>query len=464
MFSPAAVSANLIDYEDVPNAAGIERGLHWAKAAERGARVQLAYCNPVVTRDGFLRLAIPGYAKSRYEITPWECGFDTCCIKNGFRIESHLWPIGLIGESDGPTLPADVIAFLDRIPAAIRNEVGRYEFGQPLLLKQLARSEAARDLFDNNPHLLWLAIVSVFESRLDADQLDAHFRMKQSRLLGRIARGAAGAQWRLLRRVRLQSGSIEEARTLVHALSEHYVCEAVAHESKVEAELLSMLAFNEVLATRKLVGLLAAKLDEDAEFLLADARILANTVRDIVRLGRTLSIAQPMKAIERCTSIEAIQALHDRWTERLNASWNSTLRQAAPAPFRPITRHGGGDVPYAAVAPFESEGRAERRFPEPPLPDSSAIKAIRTVADLVEEGFEQRHCVASYADAVCRGDSYIYKLLYPERATLELRKRNGRLSLGEFKGPCNRRPGADAFRVVRDWLAAASRLDGEPAK
>ena len=49
------------------------------------------------------------------------------------------------------------------------------------------------------------------------------------------------------------------------------------------------------------------------------------------------------------------------------------------------------------------------------------IVALTEPRDLLVEGLRQHNCVASYAPAVARGDTYVYRVLAPERATLAIR-------------------------------------------
>ena len=62
-------------------------------------------------------------------------------------------------------------------------------------------------------------------------------------------------------------------------------------------------------------------------------------------------------------------------------------------------------------------------YPPPPLSGTEAIIPLSSYDALTNEGRIMSHCVASYEDdIVLRQVSYVFKVLYPERATLEIRR------------------------------------------
>lgn len=92
-------------------------------------------------------------------------------------------------------------------------------------------------------------------------------------------------------------------------------------------------------------------------------------------------------------------------------------------------------------------------FPAPPLPGTNTIIPIRTRARLQAEGQEQHNCVDSYAARVRNGNSYIYSVLAPERATLAIRRNPaGTWICEQLKGSGNRRVRNGTRTAVRKWL------------
>ncbi|WP_295884728.1 PcfJ domain-containing protein [uncultured Thiohalocapsa sp.] len=100
------------------------------------------------------------------------------------------------------------------------------------------------------------------------------------------------------------------------------------------------------------------------------------------------------------------------------------------------------------------DGRLQScRFPPPPLPGTDAIVPLRAPQALVEEGRRQHNCVAGYAERVAGGDTYIYRVLAPQRATLSLvRWPGGRWQIGELLLAGNHPVSAATRRTVEGWL------------
>jgi len=152
-------------------------------------------------------------------------------------------------------------------------------------------------------------------------------------------------------------------------------------------------------------------------------------------------------------SRSALVGLHDRLREdhetRALRSQQAIRRREAqeragrvrPAPNRP-----------APVPPPPAPARPAG-WQEPPPPPPGFVP-LRTADELRSEGREMKHCAGSYGRKVERGDTFIYRVLEPERATLALRwnKARGFWSVSQLRGFENRPVRPDTTALVRDWL------------
>jgi len=91
-------------------------------------------------------------------------------------------------------------------------------------------------------------------------------------------------------------------------------------------------------------------------------------------------------------------------------------------------------------------------FPPPPIADNASIQAIRSVSELIEEGKTMQHCVASYAEKVFKRKCYIYKVISPERSTVEIDLREGVPHIRQLQLHRNTRPSQVTFGAVKNWL------------
>ena len=80
---------------------------------------------------------------------------------------------------------------------------------------------------------------------------------------------------------------------------------------------------------------------------------------------------------------------------------------------------------------------------------------VKTLSELILEGRTMHHCAAVYAQAIYKGTSYIYKVLEPERATLEIDTRGHKPTLLQLKLACNKEPDYNTYQTVQKWLATS---------
>lgn len=403
--------------------------------------MELSDCDPNVRADGVLEFAYPGGRNSCGEISPWSAGFETRTIRNGFRLPSYFWALEMFSDEIRTSLPNSAVDFLASIPADVRRNVGAYRFGQCFMLRYAAAYSEAQDLLHSNPILYWLLACAAYDGNIDQDHFPGLCQRKQVKILGKLIPGAAKATLRLLSKITVEFGSIHEARIIRHVLARQSLVKAVAHLSNVPFRLLEVLGRHGRLVTPSLAALILRELQSESRDPAELGRNLDEIVADLGSMASVLDIDSPHRAIARCKTAAELTALHDRWVERQNRKF----------------------VPIPADGPLycreDTSDRAPLIFPPPPYPDSADIQAIRTFDELILEGQEQRHCVASYALDVAAGKVYIYRVLRPSRATLELRETDDGWKVGQIKLFRNGEPELPTRMCVQDWLRQVSQND-----
>lgn len=92
-------------------------------------------------------------------------------------------------------------------------------------------------------------------------------------------------------------------------------------------------------------------------------------------------------------------------------------------------------------------------FPPPPMHGiPGKIEPITNPRDLKEEGTTMKHCVYSYAIKVADGKSYIYRILEPERATMEIVKVDGIWVLNQVYGMANSKVSQETLYEIKKFL------------
>jgi hypothetical protein len=127
-----------------------------------------------------------------------------------------------------------------------------------------------------------------------------------------------------------------------------------------------------------------------------------------------------------CESSDQIYRLHTKWIGLLNES-QSYLEE---------------DIIFE---PFVKE-------------NCSQFEYVESFNGLVYEGRLMKHCVATYRERVIRKESYIFKVNFPERATLEVGFAGGEFFLKQLKLIKNMEPSKETYTEVNEWLRKLNKL------
>jgi hypothetical protein len=147
-------------------------------------------------------------------------------------------------------------------------------------------------------------------------------------------------------------------------------------------------------------------------------------IRDIRRMCETASLDYPWTRICAMKSAFQIKKLHDALSVELS-------RKNKEA----IVEKYGEDLPPS------------------PLKGTETIIHISKVRDLLAEGEEMAHCVGGYVERVMSGNVYIYRILEPERATMEVeRMPDGKIRIVQVKLYKNGDVSNNTFKLLNDWL------------
>ena len=436
--------------------------------------MQISECTTYINRRGELRFMMPGFRRSIGGISQWNDGFEPCQIRNGSQSDSKHWSLNMLSENRGRRLDGTVQSFIDQIPRDVRERVACYRFGQIAMLQCIACYPEANDLSLSNPKLFWLLIASTFDSDWTVEDIHRVCQFRQVDILERINGHASKATVRLLHRIEITDGTLGEARNILRAISQPEIVRVAAHQQIVTVRYLALLSNYPDLAEPAAANVLGRVLISEAGRSPGTAVDMACRLVDIKRMARILGIARPGQAMSECKSVEDVNRLHDRWVENLNGRTRTEDEESAeieqvlehrpefddiPAFLRQQNRNGDGQrpirpqrrIPRRIILRERRTDISSLTFPPAPFPDSKHIEAISTVDELIDEGRAQENCVASYAETVAEGDTYIYRVLKPQRGTLELRRLDSAWVLGQFKLKRNAAPGKRARAAVDKW-------------
>ncbi|NEX23067.1 hypothetical protein G3480_22675 [Thiorhodococcus mannitoliphagus] len=381
------------------------------------------------TSAGHLILQLPAPLPVRLRYAPWEQGMRVSLWTAKDWAEERLDPgLPLLQAAASNPEGTALQGFVERIPARPKTSARRYRYLQTSMLQWSARTRSGAELLEQAPTLLWLLLDKAIRKQWSDKAIAGMLSRRRADTLLYLTGRRSEAMVKFLNRVALCQGDLTELHTLKRFLRESNAWQSMTHFQRIPIHLLEVLRRYPELAGTQLLREIA---DLKATHVLDGVTQIRHAFplwRDTLNLGTLLNISDAPQALAHCTSFEAVQRLHDRWMNRLNR--RSHLITA---------------------------GR--NLFPAPPIPGNAVIHPILTEEDLRAEGVLMNHCVASYAARVRRGESYLYRLLQPQRATIEIRLTGSKPVIGQFKLAHNQAPDDASRAVVHQWL----REDGHAA-
>lgn len=308
----------------------------------------------------------------------------------------------------------------DAIPGWAREAVRPFRMNQLRLLRILSFDLRALELARDAPVLFWL-MAECLRSQSTREEILVLTSIKRREILRRTIGASSKSMLKFLSKLEgfsYEFLDLERLRSLLK--TDEWT--RLRHLDRVNWQVLNLFAneggWFEYKAVRALMN------DADTARALNVARDWRRLELDIRRLTRTLGLSEPTRQIKMMADIEALRRFHDV----LVASLNNQRRTS-----------------------FEEQYREP--FPNPPFPGNERIQPINCAGDLLDEGSAMHHCVASYAERILQRKCYIYRILTPERATLELLAMpDGKWRIGQIKLACNRNPAIDTLLYVRMWL------------
>jgi hypothetical protein len=304
-------------------------------------------------------------------------------------------------------------------PVARRVEPFR---GDHLALLRLLRALGERgDLLDSNPALGYcLALAfrrSLAQRRAERDQrLDQLAGLKQAQMMARLGLPDSKRAAKAMSKIRPSAMSRALVGGLKRLLADDDALAIMGHLPALNLGVLTLLLDPQLRALATPVLFEAVLAEPQEAYFPFTARRLA----DIQQMADALGVDISRRRFRERTRLDAL--------------------------FQDLARD------YTRLA----DGRlAGCRFPPPPLPGTPDIVPLRAAQTLVDEGRQQHNCVAGYAERVAGGDTYIYRVLRPQRATLSLvRWPGGGWQIGELLQAGNHAVSTATRRAVEDWLEA----------
>ena len=279
--------------------------------------------------------------------------------------------------------------YFNTIPQEVRTELMRYPNRRWHLMCLFARCPGAMDLSRSNPALCYaLASNWVFHKPAVKRPLAAARRLigkKQRHILGWLGFPATESARRLLQKIDPRALNVLPLIELKKLFADREAVKWLAHMDRIDTRILK------IVTTRVFRPLLTGNLLREIHARPCDMPWNPEEVRMFWDVWNLMERVPDARAHGPFASYRRLEAFHDELTVQ--------DRQACMC-----RRDTGSRV----------------KFPSPPFAGTEDIRPLRSEKALYDEGSELLHCVGIYADRIRSGCSYIYQVLAPVRATMEI--------------------------------------------
>ncbi|MBT3192992.1 MAG: hypothetical protein HN341_10590 [Verrucomicrobia bacterium] len=318
-------------------------------------------------------------------------------------------------------------AFRAQISEQIAQIVEGFPSHQWIFLKLIQESKIFRDLAQSNRVLAYCvannAEFTSKEESVGAKLAVPHCAHKQKDILTWLGFPGKESVVKLLRRLDPEVASLGTLRYLKSSLHrDPKVSRLLAHQSTLGCGVIALACSPATthLVSHSLLKEVAASADE------FDRAPTAEHLEHAMDLMRRMHDTRQLRPFR---TIAEVNTFHDETA----AQYQAVLERWA------IIRKKKIKLKYL--------------LPDPPIPGTPTIVPITTEQELKWEGREQCNCVGSYLHLVRGGDRYIYRVLAPERATLEITLGpDGAWRCHDLRLKANRLPSRSTIAHVNAWL------------
>ena len=356
-----------------------------------------------------------------------ECKISISDWGSGLIVTSHdqdkLSPLSLLDVGDWifgvdepainrwrATLPKDVNKALERLPSH-----------QASILRWAVDSSVITDLLVSNPLLLWLLVDDGLFARSSLGEVNRRLRVRQRHLCSELGLAGTEQQTRILKSGASACLGANSIRSLKDLLDNDAVCSFLRHRGQISEPVIRVIKRYPWLVRYPVKALI-----DDLQG--------GETLRYFQDVIRMLDDLAPLY---RCRTVNSLLRLHDRLVAHINDRGFNFIRDEY------------GDI---------------KQLPAPPLPGNESIKPLTSQQEIVDEGREMKHCIASYMGSVSLGEFCVYQMHEPERLTIGISipnsgsaERAGQCFLREVRGKCNRYPSEASMKFIEDWFESVDK-------
>lgn len=325
---------------------------------------------------------------------------------------------------DGSSLLDNDLLSSDEVMSTyLVSKIRSFYYMQTAFIKVCMESHRAVQMLESNPCLLWLMLDFSIKNSLTAKHLHSWLGVKRKRIVREIVGTDVDGAEKFVSKIVPLTGEENELELIRRTVSVAEIVSAFNHWVYVPIQALYISErYPELLGADYLLEWCSKDGGRMSDYLIGSPS-LDKLTGDAVRLGEELNIKNSKAIVKACKTVDQLKKLHDNWVISLNRS----------------RRYYDPDIEFNRPKIMECEG----------------VAWISSANGLIDEGKRMKHCVATYIRKVISGESIIFSVIYPERATLEIREKSGKFNMVEIKKENNLEVSRETRLYIENWLNQA---------
>jgi hypothetical protein len=336
-------------------------------------------------------------------------------------------------RSDQETYFNDLELFSQTIPAQVCEAVSPFGVCQLLLLRTLHECPAHLALVKENPTLVFLAGLKIYENDCSSAEKTTEFiklLYLKRRCIAEYALGHNSEKTvHLLSKLRFDRYDCLETGNITNFLGKSELCDMLAAYRYIPEFFFSELVSNPAIIKMHVFSPKGEVVEKGFDRKTFDDAL--QTCRDCIRIGECMG-QDVLRRTAECRTVSGLERLHNRLVEEMHQVTERELER-------------------------KNQEMWSIPFPEPPFSGNGNISPVTTAIELYREGKAMHHCVATYCDTVFRGESFFYRIISPERATMEIVRCGKDWQVGRIKLICNADPSEKTWTAAKRWLEERKR-------
>lgn len=286
-------------------------------------------------------------------------------------------------------------------------------FGRPAVY------EFARD----NRVLFWLCCHQFAVGAINKEQSAYLITMRKRDILHALYGKFEKRYAKAISKLTLKTWNSIELGSVVKLLQNSVFVDAFRHWKRIPVRAVQILERYPFLRNSRILHRFSCHADTlDSEEFPSDLKIV---YFDTVELGKRLGLKHGQSIVDACETVPALRLLHDSWSITLNKR----------------------------LEPLE----IDELLPKSPISGRRWVSHLRSVNAVLREASEMQHCLATYVEKLKAGQSFVYKVTEPERATCELVRRKDLLEVQQIALFRNGVVSEETQRRVAEWLATENK-------